>query len=96
VERRRLQNEDLYDVYSSPNIIRVRKFIRMGWACNVARMEKRRGAYRVLVWKPEGTGQLGRPGLRCRIILKLMFQKWDVGAWTGLICLRIGTGGGHL
>jgi len=44
VERRRLQNEKLYDVYSSPNIIQVSKVIRMRWAGNVARMVKRRGA----------------------------------------------------
>jgi hypothetical protein len=79
VERRRLQNEELYDVHSSPNIIRVSKFIRMGWAGSVAHMGERRGANRVLVWKPEGKGQLGRPRCRCRIILKLMFQKWDMG-----------------
>jgi hypothetical protein len=47
VEQRRLQNEKLNDVYSSPNIIRVSKFIRMGWAGNVARMGERRGANRV-------------------------------------------------
>jgi hypothetical protein len=36
------------------------------------------------------------PGVDGRIILKLIFEKWDVGAWTGMICLRIGTGGGLL
>jgi len=39
---------------------------------------KRRGACGVLVCKPEGKGPLGRPRRRCRIILKVMFQKWDV------------------
>jgi hypothetical protein len=58
-------------------------------------MGERRGVYRVLVGKPEGKRQLGRP--RCRwIILRWIFSKWDVGAWTGLIWLRIGTGGRHL
>ena len=79
MERRRLHNEELYDVYSSPNISRVSRFIRMRWAGNVARMGKRRGADRVLVWKPEGKGQLGKQRRSCRIILKVMFQKWDVG-----------------
>ena len=52
-------------MYSSPNIILVSKFIRMRWAGNVARMGERGGAYRVLVWKPEGNGPLGRPRRRC-------------------------------
>jgi hypothetical protein len=46
-----------------------------------------RGVYRVLVGKPEGKRPLGR--LR-------IFRKWDVGVWTGLSWLRIGTGGGYL
>jgi hypothetical protein len=49
--------------------------------------------YRVLVGKPEGNGPLGRDG---RIILRWIFRKWDVGAWTGSSWLRIGTGGGHV
>ena len=36
------------------------------------------------------------PGVEGRIILRLNFREWDVGIWTGLIWLRIGTGGGHL
>jgi hypothetical protein len=36
------------------------------------------------------------PGIDARIIFKWIFKKWDVGAWTGSIWLRIGTGGGHL
>jgi len=58
----------------------------------VARMGERRGVYRVLVGKPEGK----RPRHRWRITLRWIFRKWDVGAWTGLIWLRIGTDGGHL
>jgi hypothetical protein len=36
------------------------------------------------------------PDIDGRIILRWMFRKWDVVAWTGLIRFRIGTGGGHL
>jgi len=60
-EWRILHNEELYDLYSSPNIVRVIKSRRMGWAGHVARMGKERGVYRVLVGKPEGKRPLGRP-----------------------------------
>jgi len=39
---------------------------------------------------------LGEPGVDGRIILRLIFRKWDVGVWTGSSWLRIATGGGHL
>jgi hypothetical protein len=41
-------------------------------------------------------GHLGDPGVEERVILRWIFRKWDVGVWTGLSWLRIGTGGGHL
>jgi hypothetical protein len=50
----------------------------------------------VLVGKTEGMSPLGRPSINGRIILRWILRKWDVGAWTGLIWLRIGTGGGLL
>ena len=53
-EWRKLHNEELNDLYCSPNIVRVMKSRRMRWAGHVARMGERRGVYRVLVWKPEG------------------------------------------
>jgi len=56
----------------------------------------RRLVYRVLVKKPEGKKPLEDPGVDGRIILRWIFRKWDVGAWTGSIWLRTGTGGGHL
>ena len=96
VEWRKLHNEELYDLYCSPNTIRVIKSRRMRWARHVARMVERRGVYRVLVGKPEERDHLKDPGVEGRIILRWVFRKWDVGAWTGLIWLRIGTGGGHL
>jgi len=60
-EWRRLHNEELSDLYSSPSIVRVTKSRRMRWAGHVARMGEERGAYRVLVGKPEGKRPLGRP-----------------------------------
>jgi hypothetical protein len=50
----------------------------------------------VLVGKPEEKRQLGRSDIDERIILRWIFRKWDIVAWTGSIWLRIGTGGGHL
>jgi len=60
-EWRRLHNEELNDLYSSPNILRVIKSRRMRWAGHVARMGEERGVYRVWVGKPEGKSALGRP-----------------------------------
>jgi hypothetical protein len=59
-------------------------------------MGERRGAYRVLVGKPEGKNNLEAPGVGGRIILRWIFRKWDVGPWTGSIWLRIGRGVEHL
>ena len=59
-------------------------------------MGERRGVYRVLVGNLKERGHLGDPGVDRRIILRWIFRKWDVGAWTGSSWLRIGTGGGHL
>jgi len=69
---------------------------RMRWAGHVALMWEGRHIYRVLVGKPEGKDHLGDLGVDGRMILRWIFRKWDVGAWTGTSWLRIGTGGGHL
>ena len=63
-EWRRLHNEELNGLYSSPNIVRVIKSRRMRWAGHVARMGEERGVYRVLVGKAEGKRPLGRPRRR--------------------------------
>jgi hypothetical protein len=61
---RKLYNEELYNLYSSPSIIRMIKSRRMRWAGHVARMGEKRNAYRILVGKPEGKRLLGRPRRR--------------------------------
>jgi hypothetical protein len=68
----------------------------MRWTGHVARIGESTGVYRVLVEKPDGKRPLGRHRRRWRIILRWMFGKWDVRAWTGSIWLRTGAGGGHL
>jgi hypothetical protein len=92
-EWRKLHNEELRDLYSSPSIIRIIKSRRMRWALHVARMGGKRNAYRLLVRKPDGKGPLGRPRHGGWIILGWMLESWDGVMWTGLVWLRIGTGG---
>jgi hypothetical protein len=61
---RKLNNEELHNLYSSPSIIRIIKSRRMRWARHVARMGEKRNTYRILVGKPEGKIPLGRPRRR--------------------------------
>jgi hypothetical protein len=76
-EWRKLHNEELRDLYSSPSIIRIIKLRRMRWAGNVARMEEKRNACRLLVGKPEGKRPLGRP--RCRWVDNIRMDLGEVG-----------------
>jgi hypothetical protein len=68
---RKLHNDELHSLYSSPNIVRVIKSRRMGWTRHVARMEEGRGVYRVLVGRPEGKRPLGRPRRKWEDNIKL-------------------------
>jgi hypothetical protein len=61
---RKLHNEELHNLYSSPNIIRMIKSRRMKWTGHLARMGETRNAYRILLGKPEGKRPLGRPRRR--------------------------------
>jgi hypothetical protein len=61
---RKLRNEELHNLYSSPVIIRIIKARRMRWAGHVARMGEKRNVYKLLVGKPEGRRPLGRPRRR--------------------------------
>jgi hypothetical protein len=76
---RKLHNKELYALYSSPNIIRVIKSIRLRWAGHVARMGERRGAYRALVGKPEGRRPLERPRRRWEDNIKMGLQEVGCG-----------------
>jgi len=95
-EWRKLHNEELNDLYCSPNIVRVIKSRRMRWARHVARMGVRSGVYMLLEGNLSERYHLGDPGVDGRIILRWIFRNWDVGVWTGSSWLRIGTGGEHL
>jgi hypothetical protein len=85
-EWRRLNNEELNDLYCSPNIVRVIKSRRMRWAGHVARMGEERGVYRVLVGKPEGKRPLGRPRRRWVDNIRRGLQEVGCGYvdWIGL------------
>jgi len=85
-EWRRLHNEELSDLYSSPNVVRVIKSRRMRWAGHVARMGEERGTYRVLVGKPEGKRPLGRPRHRWVDNIRTDLQEVGYGSvdWIGL------------
>jgi hypothetical protein len=61
---RKLHNDELHNLYSSPNIVRVIKSRRMKWAGHVAHIGEGRGVYRVLLWMPEKKRPLERPGRR--------------------------------
>ena len=82
----RLHKEELNDLYSSPNIVRVIKSRRMRWAGHVARMGEERGVFRVLVGKSEGTKPLGRPRRRWVDNIRMDLQEVGCGYvdWIGL------------
>jgi hypothetical protein len=72
---RKLHNEELYGLYSSPSIIRVIKARRMRWMGHMACMGEVRGAYNILVGRPEGRRPLGSLGIDGRITLRWNFGK---------------------
>jgi hypothetical protein len=68
---RKLHNDELHSLYSSPNIVRMIKSRRMRWAGHVARMGERSAVYRVSVGRPEGKRPLGRPSRRWEYNIKM-------------------------
>jgi len=86
LEWRRLHNEELNDLYSSPNIVRVIKSRRMRWARHVERMGEERVVYRILLGKPEGRRPLGRSRHRWVDNIRMDLQEVGCGYmdWIGL------------
>jgi hypothetical protein len=84
--RRKLHTEELHNLYSSPNIIRMMKSRRMRWAGHVARMGEERNAYWILVGKPERKRPLGRPRRRWVDNIKIHLREigWYVMDWIDL------------
>jgi hypothetical protein len=85
-EWRKLHNEELCDLYSSPSIIRIIKLKCMRWVGHVARKGEQRIAYRLLVGKSEGRRPLGRPRHRWvdNIRMDLGEVGWGDVDWIGL------------
>jgi hypothetical protein len=92
-EWRKLHNEELHDLYSLPIIIRIIKAWRMRWEGHVTGMGKKKIPYRLLVRKPEDKRPLGRQRRSCCIILGWILHRRNGVMWTGLVWIRIGTGG---
>jgi hypothetical protein len=83
---RKLHNEELHSLYSSPSIIRMIKSRRVRWAWYVPRMGEKRNAYRILVGKSEGKRPLGRPRRRWVDDVKTSLREigWDCMDWIDL------------
>jgi hypothetical protein len=93
---RKLLNEELHGLYSSPSIVRVIKARRMRWAGHVARMGEVRGAYKILVGRPKGRRPLGRPSRRWEDNIKMDLREIGFGDVDWIHCAQVGTGGGLL
>jgi hypothetical protein len=88
---RKLHNEQLHRLYSSPDNIRVMKLRSIRWAGHVARMGGMRNAYKILL-----ESLLGRPRRRWWDNIKMNLREMGLEVWIGFIALQIGTSGGPL
>jgi hypothetical protein len=88
---RKLHNDELHSLYSSPNIVRVITSRRLRWAGHVARMGEKRDVYRVLVGKPDCKRPLGRPRRRWENNIKLDLREigFDGANWIRLTQYRV-------
>jgi len=82
-EWRKLNNEELNNLYSSPNTVRVIKSRRMRWAGHLALVGERRGVYSILVGNLKERVHLEDSGVDGKNILRWFFRKWDLGVWIG-------------
>jgi hypothetical protein len=93
---RKLYEEELNDLYCSPNTVSVIKSRRIRWAGHVSCMVERRDEYRVLVGYMRETGHLEDSDVERMIILIWFFRKWGVGVWNRSNWPMIWSGGRHL
>jgi hypothetical protein len=93
---RKLHNDGLHSLYSSPNIVMVIKSRKMRWAEHVACMGEGRGVYRVLVGRPKAKRPLGRPRHRWEDKIKMDLRETGIEGQTGFSWLMIGSSGGLL
>jgi hypothetical protein len=88
---RKLHNDELHHLYSSPNIVRVIKSRKVKWAGHVERMGEGKGIYKVLVGRPEGKRPPGRPRRRWEDNIKMYLReiKIDRSNWSRLAQDRV-------
>jgi hypothetical protein len=82
-EWRKLHNEELHNLYSSPDIIRQLKSRWMRWAWHVACMGEERKLYKILLGKPEGKIPHGRPRRRWKMGSEWILGRLACGVWIG-------------
>jgi hypothetical protein len=87
-----MQNEELRNLYSLPNIIRMIKSSRMRWTGDAAQMGETRNAYRMLVGKPEGMRPVER--LRCKWVDNIKIGLREIGL-DGMDCIDLDQDGDH-
>jgi hypothetical protein len=93
---RKLHNDELHSLHSSPNIVRVIQSRRMRWAGHVTRMEEGIGVYRVLDRRPDGKRPLGRPRRRWEDNIKVDLREIGIDGANWIELAQIGSSGGLL